>query len=742
MPRSTKEPTEKKTKKKEVKTFPVKKLPGLLKRKYSEKKLNKKLLKKIYIPSDKKLVQDLFSAKETNKKGKELIFIPSDKTFTKKELNHLKSIIKEVKSQKGRIKLVPLIAVAGFIFLLVSAIAVSKNFIAKKIIISTVQSIAKARCDIKTVDIKFLDSTFNMKGFEVADKDEPMTNIFSFDSFTVDFDMLQLLKAKFVANELSVEGIKVKSERSYDGSLPPKKLKKLKKNEEKANKEKKTSPFMAELQKKSANSLETVKQSLSGTFEQYNPENMFQNYYANLKTPAISQNIQTEVPLLIEKYSKMPAKYEEEIKKGTEVVNQVVNIDYSSLAQNPVKLKEAVEKITEAYNYTVKIKDDTNATLKDLESDFNKTTTLATNLQKAITQDTNYVQNEINKITSLSLDDGKQFISGTLDSLLYDVMGKYYPYTVKASDFLSNMKKNKKAKEPKVKKEKIKRSEGRNIYYRNDNIPKFWIKKISTSGEGFYGNILNASSDMDKTNKPASGEIELSLYGLDHKASVVVDTRTNSSDPLVTVDYNCDKIPVELPLSYFNNTPGVPGIESSKAYLDCILKIFENDGFALEGSGNIYEAKLITTPFEPAFISDIYTNILSNIQDINLQVKTEFTASKGLDLALNSDIDRIFASALEKEIAKQLEILKKQVQTEVVNKINEYTNNAFGELKTFEDLQKEMKKYTDMANELTKKVEAKQKEVENLMKKGAEKEINNAKEKAQTELKSQLKKLF
>ncbi len=739
MPRSPKEKKEK-----TVKKFPVKKLPRILKKKYTEKKLGRKLLKKIYIPADKKLILNLFSEKETTPKGKEFLIVPADKTFTKAELNHLKKIVKEVKKQKGRIRILPLAITAGFIFAVFTALTLTKNIIAKKVIVSTVQSIAKARCDIKSVNIKFIESTFDIRGFEVADKDEPMRNIFSFSSLTVDFDMLQLLKSKFVANELSVEGIEIHSDRTYDGTLPPKALKKIKKNEDKAKKE--PSPLMLELQSKSKNSIDIVKNSLTGTFEQFNPETMFKNYYASLKTPEVAARIQAEVPTLITRYSAKPAELEEKIKRGTEVVNSVINIDYNSLLNNPVKLKEAVEALTDAYNYTIQIKNDSESLMKEINSDVKMTSNLATDIQKAFKNDTSFVQNEIGKIKSLSVDDGMKFISGTFDSILCELLGKYYPYVDQAKGYLAKMNNNKKEKKAKEKKNKISRAAGRNVYYRKDTVPTFWIKKVSTSGQGFYGKLLDVSNDMDKTGKPVTGEVGLSLFGLEHNASVIVDTRTKSTAPLVTVDYNCNNVPVSFPLSYFDNTPGVPGIESSKALLDFVVEVFENDGFSLSGSGNFRDVKMVTTPFEPAFISDIYVSILSKINDFSLKVKSGYTVSKGLDLQIISDIDKVFGAALEKEVRNQIEILKVQVQTEVMNKINEYTNNAFGELKTFEDLQKEINKYINMANDLPKQIEAKQKEVENMMKKGITNEINKAteqaKERTQNELKNQLKKLF
>ena len=63
---------------KEVRTFPAKKLPGILKKSYSEKKFNKKLLKKIYIAEDKALIEKLF-VKGANPKKPDFFAVPQDR---------------------------------------------------------------------------------------------------------------------------------------------------------------------------------------------------------------------------------------------------------------------------------------------------------------------------------------------------------------------------------------------------------------------------------------------------------------------------------------------------------------------------------------------------------------------------------------------------------------------------------------------------------------------------------------
>ena len=88
--------------------------------------------------------------------------------FEKKELNRLETMAAEIKQNKGRIKLMPLIATVAAIAAVIIALTLTKNIIARKVITSTCESIFEAKCDIDYLNISFIKSSFRMKGWQVA----------------------------------------------------------------------------------------------------------------------------------------------------------------------------------------------------------------------------------------------------------------------------------------------------------------------------------------------------------------------------------------------------------------------------------------------------------------------------------------------------------------------------------------------------------------------------------------------
>ena len=733
---------------KELKTYPVKKLPKIFKKTYTQKQLNKKILGKLFIPEDKKYVADLFKESGKNKKDVALFAVPKDSLFEKKEVNRLVTIAGEIKQNKGRIKLLPLIATVAFIAAVIITLTLTKNIIARKVITSTCESIFEAKCDIDYLNISFIKSTFNMKGWQVANKKEPMKNLFQVDSITFDFDMNQLLKARFVANELSVLGVDTNTDRKYSGDISAKKLAKIQKKKEKQAKKKakenEESAFMVSLNAKKDAAMGTLKDSVSGLFDQYNPEKILKDCQEQLQTPVVSKQVQEQAKTLVEKYKAKPDEIKTKLATVQTASDAVINLDVDSLQSNPTKIKEALDNITSLKSNLDSLKKDADTALKDIQSDINGVGGLTTQLQNAITNDKGIVEAQINKFTSLNLDTGKQFISGTFDSIIYQLLGKYYPYYTKGVTMLMEAKAKNKDKPKKEKKEKktytITRAEGRTVTYKNDAAPKFWIKKAAGSGPQFAFDASDITNNMDLTGKPAIANITAQFLNIDHKAMVTVDTRQTSTAPLVLANYNCDGLSVAYPSNKFGDIPGLPGIDSSKTQLDFILKIFENDGFDLSGTGYFTQLVLSAPAFEPEFVSTIYMNTLAKINSMKLGVEAGFTQSSGVNLNLITDVDKQFINAFTAEMTNQLGVIKEKVETQLFEKINEYTNGALGEVNSFNDISEKLTNYQKTIDELYAKVDAKKKELENAAtgkaKKAADDAVNNAKDAAKSKLKS------
>ena len=728
----------------------MKKIPSLFRKKYTAKKLEKKIYKKLYVPDDKKYVKSLFT--EVEKKGAKQIpiyAIPADKAeqLAKKDMKRLKLLAKQIKSQKGRVNFVPLIVTIAFIVAIPVCFSMFKNVIIKKALTVVCENIFEAKTDIEKVDFKFLDSSLKIKKVEIANKNDYMKNLVDIGSITIDFDLGQLLRKRFVADELSVLDVNTGTERTTSGELPPAKEKKIKKQKAKSEKAASESKLGKALSDKKAVAADSLQKNITGLFNQFNPETLMQNYAAQLQTPAISTQVQEQIPQIVAKWQAKPAEVQKTVDELQKSVNEIMAFDFSSVQNNPLKIKEFIESLDSTYKNIDKVKNDANGVLNSFNSDIAEADGLRKTVQNAVTHDMNFANSEINKIKSLNVSDGTKLISGMFENVACDVLGKYYPYAMKGVDYLLELK-SKQASKPKTEKAKkekkkysVKRAPGRDIFYRQDKVPALWIKKMAGSGPNFFAQATDIASNQDIINKPAKIDFNMDLWNLQHTAKLVVDFRTETKEPLIRADYGLKNIPLNIPAEKFGEYPGVPSFDA-KCAVDAILKIFDDEGFEITGKGLLTDLKISTVPFEPEYASKIYSSVMGRINTVRASMTSGFTLSGGLNMALDSDADVQVINSIKKEMEAQLAGIKDNLKSELTKRINEASGGALSQFGSLDDIKSKLTGSVGQANGYEKQLTQKRSEAEKQMKGKADEATKKATDSAKKELGNQLKKLF
>ena len=739
----TKEVTEVKDKKKAKKEKKIK-LARIFKKKYSPRKFNRKILKKLYIPTDREWVKSLFVQEECTNPKKGKLYIPHDKKFTKKDLKRLKGLAKQIKSQKGRVKLFPLIAALSLLFLIVFSVLTFKNVIIRNVIKNLCETQFEARCDIAVLDLKLLDSSFTVKGFEIADKKEPMKNVFSFDSLVIDFDLTQLLKKKFVADEFSIEEVAVGSERTYDGSLPPSKLKKI--QDKKAEKAKKKAEKKEKIQQSFTNATNQVRDNvnngIANIFETFNPLNIMNTCYKQLLIPGVVGKIEDQTVILIDKWKTTPERVQVQVNNVQESANDIINFDYNSIKDDPKKIKDMLVTFNDALKTIDGVKEETESLLAQMEDDVRTVTELTQEVSDSVQHDIDVTKKEIEKLTSFRLPSGQEFLASTIDIYGHELLGKYYPILKDVVNYLVELKDKqlppppklpKKEKEPK---KEIKRSEGRNVEFTKDRNPKVWIKKIKASGFNMKLDITNIANDMNKTDVPCVAIFTFDYKEITHGGRVVVDIRTETPNPLVYIEYTCDG----TTFTHSDGIPGVPQINTNANYT-VSAKVNQDTSFALYGEGDFYNLNLTSLPFEPPYIFDIYKNILGGFDSAVVGLEIGVSPTMGLTLHANTDLDEKIGNALRDEINRQLNMIREAIEKEVSAQIKKYTDKAKVVVDKFKEIENKVRALSNQLKEIDRQVRAKIDEMENrqrMIEEKAEQAIIAGAQKAKDELDKKL----
>ena len=691
--------------KKPKKTVSAKKLPGIFKKTYKEKAYSKNLLKKFYIEADKKFVEKLYSPSQ-DKKGRNIMVCNKSAEITKADLKRYKLIAKQIKMQKGGIKLVPLIAVAVLVAVLSAGVSLFKNIIIEKAITSAMQGIFGAKTDIAKVDFQFFNASLEINGLEQANKDSPMKNLFQIDSIKTSFNLTDLLRGKFHAENLSVEGVAIDTERKKSGELP---IKPAKTKEEKQTE----SALSAKKQELS----EEASAKLKEMFDSYNPEKMLENLQNELKSPAVASQISTDVQQKVEKWSSLPAELQEKVNAFSKNVNDIANTDFSKI-NDVAKLKSTLEKINSTAKSGEELKKLIEKSNSDLFSDSKAIADYSNKIQTAIKSDYTLVDSKISEMKSVLSPAGlNEIMINAVQSVLYQMCGKYYPYVSKGLNAALSAQKSSSEKETEKSAEKTEktvmtRHPGRTVFFKQDTVPTLFIENVTASGYEyktdnllFKGNAKNIANNQNMTGKPTDISADFKIAGNPNNASVKIDARTNTNSPLVTASYTGSGIPVNADAQVFAFT--------SKSTIKAKMTADTNGKVSLNGVLDMNISEMTGMQFDVEKISELYNTALSNISRLTVDFSIGINEDKTMTISLNN-LDSLasqLTTPVVKTLTAELNSIAADARSSAAKLLSEKTGVATEKIEQFTNIKNSVNSSKESVNNLQKKLEQKKKQI-------------------------------
>ena len=691
--------------KKPEKTVSAKKLPGIFKKTYKEKAYSKNLLKKFYIEADKKFVEKLYSPSQ-DKKGRNIMVCNKSAEITKADLKRYKLIAKQIKMQKGGIKLVPLIAVAVLVAVLSAGVSLFKNIIIEKAITSAMQGIFGAKTDIAKVDFQFFNASLEINGLEQANKDSPMKNLFQIDSIKTSFNLTDLLRGKFHAENLSVEGVAIDTERKKSGELP---IKPAKTKEEKQTE----SALSAKKQELS----EEASAKLKEMFDSYNPEKMLENLQNELKSPAVASQISTDVQQKVEKWSSLPAELQEKVNAFSKNVNDIANTDFSKI-NDVAKLKSTLEKINSTAKSGEELKKLIEKSNSDLVSDSKAIADYSNKIQTAIKSDYALVDSKISEMKSVLSPAGlNEIMTNAVQSVLYQMCGKYYPYVSKGLNAALSAQKSSSEKETEKSAEKTEktvmtRHPGRTVFFKQDTVPTLFIENVTASGYEyktdnllFKGNAKNIANNQNMTGKPTDISADFKIAGNPNNASVKIDARTNTNSPLVTASYTGSGIPVNADAQIFAFT--------SKSTIKAKMTADTNGKVSLNGVLDMNISEMTGMQFDVEKISELYNTALSNISRLTVDFSIGINEDKTMTISLNN-LDSLasqLTTPVVKTLTAELNSIAADARSSAAKLLSEKTGVATEKIEQFTNIKNSVNSSKESVNNLQKKLEQKKKQI-------------------------------
>ena len=580
------------------------------------------------------------------------------------------------------------------------------------------QSAFGAKTELSSVNVELLGASITIKNLQQANKNSPMKNLFQADKIEIKFNLTQALRGKFDAENIELSGFAVNTERKTSGELP--------KKEKKQKEQKQKSENSFDFAEKKNKALNAAKNSIQEVFAEYNPQNIINELEGNLKSPETAKQVQAEAEALVSKWKNKPEELESQVKDLDQSVRSVLDTNWANI-DDVAKLKLAIENVTSAMEKSKSLTKNIQSTANDVKSDSKKINALSSQVKNAIASDNALVNKQLSKITSFKISDGKKILGNTLDSVFYSMAGDYYPYIKQAADYAlqakaSSSKSEKHKKEKKEKKQTIARAKGTDVYWKQDRIPKFLIEKISFSGLNLDAKGTDITNDMDKRGTPALFNGNYSTKKQTHKANVIVDTRTETKNPLVSADYSGDNFPIKFSTPYL-------GLNSST---DVTAKgtMGDDGSITLKAKFNLENISFSSESFEPKFAYNLYKTALSNIKDLDMEATAIFNGEKKFSISVDSDLDKKFIKALKKTADAEISNLVSEAKKEIAAMLNEKTGGVTEKISEFVNIENGINRQSvnmDKLNSLLEKKKAElQKQIEDKTKAAAEKALKDA----------------
>lgn len=714
-------PKEKKT---SVKNIPVTKLPKIFKKKYSKSGYIRKISKHIYIPKDKVFVDSFFKPlDESNEKSK--VAIPSDLLLSKQDLAHFKVLAKDIKKQKSRIKWLPLIACFSVVFIIFATVIIFKDKLIKNGIESIMEKIFEAKCDIEYLHLGLLDASFNIKQMEVANKNNTMTNLFEIGEIKLDFDLANLLRKRFVAQELLLTGIQIGTEREEDGALPQ-----IKK--EKSEFEKKLINFATEKK-------QVVENSITEIFQQYNPETLLENFYSNLKSPILVEEAEETLSQIIPSWKNVPSEIEETIESTISQGQAALDFNWGGAKKDVAKLTEGINLVTKALEEVDTTKKDLENTINKLKKDTDTVSSLMNNVTTSISSDYEMLQNQINQITSFSIkEDGMNIITDAFKTIVADLLGNYYPMFEQVISYIDKLNIEKKASETKKEESTNQRKKGRFIEYSN-NKPSFLIEKAHGSGvsENFALDIVvtDISNDMDKWGKSASIKGTAVHGKMTDTISGSLDLRENRNTSMLQILYNGAGYSVSLALPEEERVTGVPSVSGIGSFSGN-LSVDSIDDFDISLDVFLNQTEFTVEPFEPEFGYDLYMRALDKFSSVRGKVGIAYNPDTFLDIDVSTDIGERFVQILSELINEELDIIKEKSRVRVKEILDNASANFNAKFNEFNDIKDRIEQERKKLDEFENKLEKAKQDAENKIKEATAQATEKATEAVKTKIDS------
>jgi uncharacterized protein (TIGR03545 family) len=663
-------------------------VPSLFRKRYTGKKFDKKILSRIFIPKDREWLNKLFSQDEAG------IYTIDQEGINRESEKRLKALAKSIKKNSGIVSLPKLIIAAILITAVCGGYYFFRNILIEKALVSALELVFQAKTSVSGLDFDLFDMKLAWNSLEVANRDRPMKNLFELGYSEAGFSLWNILKARFVVEDLEVRDIRWNTDRKTSGELP-------------------SAPEQKEEKSAAAGFASEIAGSVMASLSSFDAKAILESQLDKLMTPKTAQRIKDELQSQTEVWKGKISDSRAEIASLKAQVEELKGIRAQSLgtpeeiAALITKIDGAIKSVQQAASMAESLKTDFDAAIKTAN-------TAKTELQDAVRKDYAYAASLVN----LGSGGVMSLASGLFADFARERLGDWYAYALRAIEIARSLPKS-------DNKEKVeeKTPERKGVIIRfpvTDNQPRLWIKNIAFNTEGnkdqkVAGKITDITGAPDLVGKPTAFDFSVALpesgdgqsgpgkyFGLDGN----IDMRTNAETD-ADIRLTAQGIPIKIWLpSPVLTIKSVEGPLDTKAS----MRIMRAGGMSCELGGAIVQPKL-EREGKPDRISDMTYSVLSSVKAVDVDAVYSVSADKKMDLQLSSSLDKSLRDGFIAYIKSQESVYRARIEEELKNRLSTYIAENETLQKTMNELHKQVGDNLTDVNAYRKALDDKKKEL-------------------------------
>ena len=625
-----------------------------------EKTFNQRYLKHIEKPGDKDWLKSQFELRD------EKYYLRDG--LDKKDKKRLKRLFAVAdRNSKGPIKIFPLALTGIVVGGMVIFFTVFANPLLEAAMEAGLEAAFEAKSDVNRLRLSLFKFSIAIDSITVANRDEPMTNLFEMGKMRIKLKPEAVLRGKVYIEEIRADSIQFGTPRTVSGALPskPPKVKK--------EKAKSDTPPLVDLQNFDAKGL------LDREFDQLRAPKLYDEtiqFYNGSK-----EKWQNNVDLAKTKTEGLKASSQTFLNLNAGSF-KVDTSDKESIAKTISDINKTISDINAMVNDVQTTANDAANMVRDIENDINTARKLEQNARTAITDDINHLKSYID----LSSGAAMAALEPSIREVLSDTAEKYVDYGLRALEIFQKIQaeqaakpKTEKSKTEKPKKEPKVVFKGRDVVFPTRAYPAFYLGILASDFTiqpwNWAFDLRDVSTDPDLTNKPVSLKLGMTEQSGNQRKIAFDgsgDFRTKATNRFTT-KLTGNGFPINFAKNAALANAGINGFNSGAAF--SVNFTGRADG-GISGGGDIQfsNAKLLNPE---GTIAEALDEAIREAKNIDLGIQYTHQVDAKDEFKITTNIADLLAAALKRIVNAYMKKAMDKIERLLRAKIEQYIDGRF-----------------------------------------------------------------